>query len=273
VQTTYVPSAVATTQRVIAPLPATGPTVAPQPQVAMDERARGQIIEATQANVARRFGVDKTPQLNDYLILVGSMVSINTPKPELEYSYVLLDTDQPLHFGLGPKTIYISRGLLQQMQDESELAGVIGREIANLLAGRAMQAAGIPAAVDATAGPTTVNAANAVTASATTVSAGVINRYAAKLTDVVLKDGLGADQEQAADVEGAKFAAAARYAPDGFLRLLTRQKSAGAGAQAVPWERIKALDANVQIIAKAYPAADVRLPARFAESVKAVKPN
>jgi hypothetical protein len=73
VQTTYVPTTpggvgVATTQRVIAPFPAaTTPTVAPQPQMAIDDKARAQIIEVTQANVARRFGVDKAQQLNDYL--------------------------------------------------------------------------------------------------------------------------------------------------------------------------------------------------------------
>jgi hypothetical protein len=121
-----------------------------------------------------------------------------------------------------------------------------------------------------------------MTASATNTSIppAVISKYGAKLTDVLLKDGLGSEQEQAADVEGAKFAAAARYAPDGFLRLLTRQKSTaangGAGTsaatQAIAWERIKALDANVQIVARAYPLADVRLPVRFDEYVRPKKP-
>ena len=54
-----------------------------------------------------------------------------------------------------------------------------------------------------------------------------LDRYAARLTDVLLKDGVGRDAEIAADVDGAPLRRRGRYAPDGFLQLLTRQKPAG----------------------------------------------
>lgn len=261
----------------------TAPAAVALTQPVIDDRARDEIVAAARQAIATRFGVDADAQLNDYLVLVGSLITINTPKPDVEYSYLLLKTDQPIACAVWPRTICVSRGMLAQMQDESELAGVIAREISNLLAARSLKATGLPTTppvADATSRPTTQPAPPAGRAVA-------INRQSAKLVDLLVKDTLGSEMDEAADVEGAKFAAAAKYAPDGYLRLLTRLRPAAATPDAgattasanVPastntsaeWDRVKALHANVEIIAKAFPQADVRLPARFEDAVKAIK--
>jgi predicted Zn-dependent protease len=259
-------STTATTLAVAATQPATAPAVT-QAQPQIDDRTVEQALAATRAHVLNRFGVDNDPQLNEYLLLVGSLVTINTPRPDVEYAYVLLNTDQPVSCAVWPKTVCVSRGLLKEMQDESELAGVIAREISNLISARALKAANLPIPSSATTRPATQMSAPSPVAS----------RIASRLTDLLVKDGLPPDLEQAADLEGAQFAAAAKYAPDGFLRLLTRRQPARSASSTQPgalWERIKTLDANVKIIAKAYPASDARLPARFETYLKAapVKP-
>lgn len=230
---------------VIAPTTRATTQATTQPTFTFDGKAREQLLKTVQGNIFKRYPELKDAKLNEYLVLVGSVITINTPKPEIEYAYVVLDTDQPIACGIAPKTICISKGLLRQMEDEAELAGVIGREMSNLLAGRALKAAGLPA--DATTRPVQGDAASA----------------AGQLTQKLLSGSLGTELDQQADLEGARFAAAARYAPDGYLRLLARQKA--------DWQRIKALDANVAIIAKAYPTADVRLPVRFEAYVKSPK--
>jgi predicted Zn-dependent protease len=240
----------------------TAPSTTP---AVIDDATRDQAIAIAHASILKRFGIDPDPQLNEYLILVGSLVTINTPRPDAEYTYLLLRTDQPISCALWPKTVCISRGLFAQMQDESELAGVIAREISNLIAARPIKAAGLT--VPATTQP-------AVIATQSASSNLLANRLAGKLIDILIKEGMGPDLDQAADVEAAQFAAAAHYAPDGLLHLLTRQKPATATATAAAdstqpasastaWQRIQALNANLQIINKAYPASDARLPARF----------
>jgi predicted Zn-dependent protease len=236
------------------------------PTLAIDGRMREQIFANAKSSIVKKFGVDSNPQLNEYLILVGSLVTMNSSTPDIEYGFVLLNTDQPVSCAIAPKTICISRGLLKQMEDESELAGVIGREIANLVSGRALKAGGIPAPSDATTRPS----GQAMTAS----QVAVVNKLAIRLTDVLTKEGMGMENEMASDVDGAKLAASAKYAPDGYLRLLTRQKNASGsygGSASASWDRIKALDSNVQIIAKAYPNSDVKLPVRFESYVRGVK--
>lgn len=250
--------------------PTTTPTATtPAIPTLIDDATRDQAIAIAHTSILKRFPIDPDPQLNEYLILVGSLVTINTPRPDAEYTYLLLQTDQPISCALWPKTICISRGLFNQMQDESELAGVIAREISNCIAARPFKAAGltVPAAATQPA---------AATANQTAASNLLVNRLAAKLIDILIKDGFGPDLDQAADVEAAQFAAAAKYAPDGLLRLLTRQKPATPAAaantaadtqpaanNAASWQRIQALNANLQIVTKAYPTSDTRLPARF----------
>jgi predicted Zn-dependent protease len=253
------------------PQATTAPTIATAPPAAVstpviDDATRDQAIAIAHTSILKRFPIDPDPQLNEYLILVGSLVTINTPRPDAEYTYLLLQTDQPVSCALWPKTICISRGLFNQMQDESELAGVIAREISNLIAARPFKAAGLT--VPAATQPAATNQ--------TAASNLLVNRLAGKLIDILIKDGFGPDLDQAADVEAAQFAAAAKYAPDGLLRLLTRQKpttpaaAANTAADTQPaannaaaWQRIQALNANLQIVTKAYPASDTRLPARF----------
>jgi predicted Zn-dependent protease len=253
--TRYAPTTSQPAAPTVTPIASTQPA---QPPV-IDDAARDAILAAAQANLTRRFGVATDPQLQDYLILVGSLVTINTPKPDVEYTYLLLDTDQPVHASVWPRTVAISRGLIRQMEDESELAGVLAREISHLLAARPLKAAGLPVPTDPATRPATTNP------SAPAPSLALVTRHATRLTDLITNAGLPYDLEHAADVEGAQFAAAARYAPDGYLRLLTRQKPAASPATttAPTWQRIQSLDAALQIIAKAYPAADVRLPVRF----------
>jgi len=255
---------------------ANSPIVTPTTQPLLDDLTRDQVFAAARVVVGRRFSIDTDPKLNEYLMLVGSLVTINTPRPDVEYSYILLRTEQPISFGVYPKTLCISRGLLTQMRDESELAGVLAREISNLIAARGPRAAHLPVPADLspTTAATTLPSSRPTTApvAATepalpppgSAQAARVNKLAGALLDLLIKDDLAAEAQQAADVEGAKFAAAARYAPDGYLRLLTRLKPLSTSAEdASAWDRIKALDAGLQIIAKAYPTADARLPARF----------
>jgi len=293
--TTYAQGAASTTWPATNPggLPTTRPTTTlapgthavtttqPAGPVAIDARTRDQIGQSAREAILRRYPAARDAKLNDYLVLVGSLVGIASSNPNADFDFVLLDTDQPVAGATWPKTVVVSRGLLTRMEDESELAGVLAREITNLESGRALKAIGYLAETPAATGkptsqpqtrPTTgadsATRASAVLKPAETVALtdSSLRQAGQKLADVILRGSMGAEAEQAADLEGARLAAAARYAPDGYLRVLTRIKS---GAPNSPeWARIKALDENLPIIAKSHPKADVTLPLRFQEYVK-----
>jgi predicted Zn-dependent protease len=240
----------------------TAPTVVAPAPPAIDDRMRDAILQATQAKIRQQYAIANKPQLDEYLILVGSLLTIKSPKPDVEYNFVLLDTPDVITAGIWPKTILISTGAIGQMEDESELAGAVAREISNLISGRTLTAVGISIA-DAS---TQSNVPASTQPQFTSAEQRIIREYTAKLTDQLIKDNLPPEATQTADREGAQFAAAALYAPDGYLRVLTRQKNATAN-----WPRIQALDASVNLIAKANPAATNKLPARFEGYVRTAK--
>ena len=247
------PASRVTTQ---ATAPQSQPTTAQIPT--LTEAQRDQVGKDVETAVFKKYPAVREGKLSEYLVLVGSLVSIGQPRIEGDYSYVLLDTNEPLSMAIHPRTVAVSRGLMKQMMDESELAGVLSRELSNLQSQRIFKAAGYALSAPATR-PTTRPALSPAEKESASAATG---RILAMLT----RDGLGDAFERTADLEGARLAAEARYAPDGFLRLLTRQKPTSAvGGN---WERIRALDANVAIIAKANPQADVKLPVRFEAFVK-----
>jgi len=53
-------------------------------------------------------------------------------KPEYKFTFTLLDKDVANAFAVPGGYVYIYTGMLKQMQDESELVGVIGHEIAHV---------------------------------------------------------------------------------------------------------------------------------------------
>lgn len=245
------------------------------PAATIDLATRNKAGELARANLVKRYPAATDANLKEYLVLVGSVVALKSMSFEGDCDYLLLDTEQPLSGAIAPKTIFLSRGLFKRLEDEAELAGVLAREISNLTSDRAFKAAGLTVLAPPTTRPATqpttrpggVAAAPATQPSTpATVKAdlALATQAAAKITQIILADGMGNELEQAADREGARLAAEARYAPDGFLRVLTRLKPGD-------WTRIKALDADVTIIAKAHPHADVRLPVRFETYVKSAE--
>jgi hypothetical protein len=232
--------------------PATPPAAPPSPSqppvVNIDRSTRDALENAALQQILQRYPPAKDTKLDEYLILVGSLLTLSADpgSADADYDYLLLETDHPVSFAAAPKTIAISRGLLMRMRDEAELAGVLAREITNLRSNRALAALGL------TASDTPADAPDRNT----------VNQYSARLAETLLSPNLPPATTETADLEGARLASAAKYAPDGYLRILARLHP-GAQPQSPIWERLRTLDANVSIVSKANPAADVRLPVRF----------
>jgi len=79
-----------------------------------------------------------SPLLNDdrvqqYVNRVGRWVSLHTERPDLPWKFGVLDTTDVNAFATPGGTIFITRGLLQRLNNESELAGVLAHESVHVL--------------------------------------------------------------------------------------------------------------------------------------------
>jgi predicted Zn-dependent protease len=157
--------------------------------------------------------------LNKYVGLVGLTVASVTAQPDANWVFGVLESDEVNAFSGPSGYVMITRGALRQMQDESELAGVLAHEIAHVVHKHGLEAvrsAGIKKA--------------GVQAATAGEDAAQFTSLADGLTDVALR-GFGQKEENVADQTAVIYLIRAGYDPNGYARFLDRmgqaQQSAG----------------------------------------------
>jgi len=73
------------------------------------------------------------PALQRYVNSVGRWLAAQTERADLPWQFGVLETPHLNAFAVPGGTIFITRGLLAQMRNEAELAGVLGHEISHVL--------------------------------------------------------------------------------------------------------------------------------------------
>ncbi|NIN35007.1 MAG: M48 family metalloprotease, partial [Gammaproteobacteria bacterium] len=73
-------------------------------------------------------------ELQGYVQYVGEKVAAASHRPDLEYSFTVLDSPEVNAFALPGGFIYITRGLMAYLNTEGELAAVLGHEIGHVTA-------------------------------------------------------------------------------------------------------------------------------------------
>ena len=92
-------------------------------------------IRLGKAISAKIFG--KYPRLDDqeltrYVTLVGMSLALHGNRTELEYHFAVLDTDHVNAYSAPGGYIFVTKGALELMKDEAELAAVLAHEIAHV---------------------------------------------------------------------------------------------------------------------------------------------
>lgn len=84
------------------------------------------------ARILGRFKSYDHPELEKYVNLVGLALVKNTNRPELDFHFTVLDTREINAYATPGGYVFVTAGALAQMQDESELAGVLAHEIGHV---------------------------------------------------------------------------------------------------------------------------------------------
>jgi predicted Zn-dependent protease len=92
------------------------------------------------AEIRREMGVYDDAALQDYVNEVGQDLARASHRPNLPWSFTVIDSPAVNAFALPGGYVYVTRGLLAYLDDESELAGVLGHEIGHVTARHAAQA-------------------------------------------------------------------------------------------------------------------------------------
>jgi predicted Zn-dependent protease len=84
------------------------------------------------AVIAGLYGVADNEKLVTYLNLVGQTVVLSNGRSDISYSFEILESNTLNAFGCPGGYIFVTSGLLDVLENEAELAGVLAHEIAHV---------------------------------------------------------------------------------------------------------------------------------------------
>lgn len=181
-----------------------------------------QRYSANQQQQGGPYNVD--PALQDYVSRVGKKLAAVSDQPQLPYEFVVLNNSVPNAWALPGGKIAVNRGLLTMLEDEAELAAVLGHEIVHAAArhsASAMSQQQILGAGIAILGAATQNTGygDLISTGSQLGGSAYIARY-------------GRENELESDQYGMKYMVAAGYDPQGAVRLQRKFVQLSKGKQA-----------------------------------------
>lgn len=98
---------------------------------AADER---QLDAMAAQQIEAQSGLAGDAALSGYVESLGQQMAAFSPRPDVLYSFQVIEMDEPNAFALPGGRVYVSRGLLVLANSEAELSNVLGHEIAHVAA-------------------------------------------------------------------------------------------------------------------------------------------
>jgi predicted Zn-dependent protease len=153
-------------------------------------------------------GAYDDPQLQRYIDSLGQLLGRTSDRPDVHYTFTVLDSPVVNAFALPGGYVYITRGLLALANDEAEVAGVLAHEIGHVAARHAAARQG-----------------QAVLASLPAIFTGVLTGSSAAASAAgnagqSYLQGYSRDQEYQADLLGVRYMSRANYDPLGMANFL-----------------------------------------------------
>ncbi len=171
-----------------------------------------QVGEQTYAPMQQAEGgeYDIDPELTQYVQAVGSRLAAVSDR-QLPYEFVVLNNSVPNAWALPGGKIAVNRGLLTELQSESELAAVLGHEVVHAAAGHTSQRQGRNSVLQAI-----------LLGAAVATSGGKYGDLAAggaNLGAQLITQRYGRGDELESDTYGMKYMSRAGYDPQGAVSL------------------------------------------------------
>lgn len=163
----------------------------------------------TATALAEGFGTETDPVLTAWVARIGQRVAAVSPRQDVRYRIAIVAMDEPNALALPGGYIFVTRGLLEFVQDDDELAAIIAHEVGHVAGHHGMRhleyqllASLLISGVQRRAGDL----------AATTLG----------LADALFALQRSRRDELAADRMGLEFAARAGYDPEGLLRFFEK---------------------------------------------------
>jgi predicted Zn-dependent protease len=190
-------------------------------EMTFTDKEERQLGEKISARLMDDFGVYQDKEVTKYVTLVGTVIAKESGHPNVNWTFIVLDTDGVNAFAAPGGIVHVTRGLLGLVKNEAELAGVLGHEITHVDVKHTVRAIqkskGISMAADAAG------------------SGGVRDELIAKVAErgyaIVVENDFSRDDESEADEKGVRLASKLGYDPHGLVDVLKKLDSRNSGRE------------------------------------------
>lgn len=197
-----------------------------------------------QAGVKPKPGKGPKTDLTAYVNRIGKTLAANSERPGLDWTFIVLDSTTPNAFSAPGGYVFITTGMIAAVENEAQLAGVLGHEIGHITGRHAMTAysktkatscsVAMGAGLVANAAKDAVNLSSefegllsAANLDLNKASADLIVKLSDGLADELVSRGNGPDYEYAADAVAYDLMVFAGYDPGEFEKLLAKLPDGG----------------------------------------------
>ena len=218
------------------------------------------------------YGLYNNDPLTKYVNFVGHSLAAYSNRPELKYYFAILNTSEINAYAAPGGYIFITKGAIDKMQDESELAGVIAHEMGHINGKHVVKELDIKA-----------TEGSAVSGLARLIGGGTesarlaFSKAVDKAIDTLLTSGYKREDEIQADKGSVMLCAVAGYDPAGLIRYFERISAAKGKSTEVLDKTHPAYDTRIILLKETKTAAAIDSAAlktykdRFFDAMKSVK--
>ncbi|PYR93264.1 MAG: hypothetical protein DMF84_09730 [Acidobacteria bacterium] len=183
-----------------------------------EERKLGENVSTS---LRDKFGVYQDAEVAKYVTLVGNVLAQGSSRANLNWTFIVLDTDAVNAFAAPGGIIHVTRGLLGLAKNEAELAGVLGHEITHVTAKHTVRfiqkSKGISVGSDLAGGGSTRDY--------------IISKMSEKAFHVLLDGTFSREDENEADKAGVELANKLGYAANGLAEVLKKLDARNSGRE------------------------------------------
>jgi beta-barrel assembly-enhancing protease len=171
------------------------------------------------ARILGNYKLLKDEKKNKYIGLIGTGLAQYAGRPELKFYFGILETDEINAFAAPGGYVFITKGALAQMENEAQLAAVLGHEIAHVVKRHVVRKLNIKG----DQGSATGGFASMI-GGATGSFREAFEHSLLEAEEILFKKGYGIEEEIEADQFGILLASAAGYAPEALRDFLVKCK-------------------------------------------------
>lgn len=189
----------------------------------MDEQQEITIGQQGAADIEKQYGVLSNHPDLPRLTKIGKAIAARTQRPQLPWTFKVINDDSVNAFSLPGGPVYVTKGLLDLNVSDSELAGVVGHEAAHINQRHSAKAIAKQLEIQTVAGLVLKNAGDVANA-----AAGLAVQYGVTLPH-------SRQDEYEADALGVRLAYNAGYPANGLVVFLNRLDNLTGRTQTPEW--------------------------------------